>query len=117
MREKEKEYFPHKEEICILIMCVRLKEVWAEVENEGIKRLLRCFAFCCNPNSLFNKDYSKEWTQNGVCTGSSETSAFLFGILEFRNNCYYILYIPLRVRRAHGNRSGYPSVRFEEIRN
>ena len=23
--------------------------------------------------------------------------------------------IPLRVRRAHGNRSGYPSVRFEEI--
>ena len=39
MREKEKEYFPHKEEICILIMCVRLKEVWAEVENEGLKRL------------------------------------------------------------------------------
>ena len=83
MREKEKENFPHKEEICILIMCVRLKEVWAEVESEGIKRLLRCFAFCCNPNSLFNKDYSKEWTQNGVCTGSSETSAFLFGILEY----------------------------------
>ena len=97
MREKEKEYFPHKEEICILIMCVRLKEVWAEVENEGVKRLLRCFAFCCNPNSLFNKDYSKEWTQNGVCTGSSETSAFLFGILEFRNNCHYILILILLI--------------------